>query len=180
MELKNIGRYMLSTLAIGLIALGSTSSVEAKGGKNCNESSKKTCCKTVGTCVTSCDHLKTLGSAVKKTGLSRTLSGKGPYTMFAPSDAAFDKMPKAEREKLLGDSKQLKKVLAYHVVPKKLGKDQIAALRSAKTLEGESVMINSKDGSIFIDGAVVTKPDLKCGNGTIYVIDEVLIPARGK
>lgn len=179
MEMKKFGRYMLSTLAISLIALGTASSVEAKG-KNCSAASKKTCCKTVGSCVTSCDHLKTLGSAVKKTGLSRTLSGKGPYTVFAPSDAAFDKIPKAERQKLLSDSKQLKKVLAYHVVPKKLNKDEISNLRSAKTLEGESVMINSKDGTIFIDGAVVTKPDLKCGNGTIYVIDEVLIPARGK
>lgn len=118
--------------------------------------------------------------SLQKTGLDRTLRGKGPFTVFAPSDAAFAKLPKEKRDELLSDSKKLPLVLKYHVVPKKLMSSDLADKTSVVTAEGESLMLAAKDGTLVVDGAIVTQPDILCGNGVIHVIDEVVVPERGK
>lgn len=124
----------------------------------------------------------TLTEALKKTGLSRPLRYRGPFTVFAPSDSAFAKLPKEQKEALLADRKQLKNILKYHVVKGKLTKEDLASKRSIPTLQGEFLMLDSKDdGSMLVvDGAIVTKPDIKCGNGIIHEIDYILVPERGK
>ena len=119
----------------------------------------------------------TLVSLVKKAGLVGALSGKGPLTVFAPTDAAFAKVPKATLTALGKDKAKLKRVLLYHVVAGKVTAAQVVKLRSAKTLEGSSVAIRVSGGKVFAGGAQVVKADVAASNGVIHAIDKVLIPA---
>ncbi len=118
----------------------------------------------------------TLASLLTKAGLVDTLSTGGPFTVFAPTDAAFAKVPKATLDALAESPAQLKSVLLYHVVPGRVTAADVVKLDSAKTLEGRSLAIKVADGSVFIDGAKVTTPDVTASNGVIHVIDSVLIP----
>jgi uncharacterized surface protein with fasciclin (FAS1) repeats len=118
----------------------------------------------------------TLVSLVKKAGLVGALSGKGPLTVFAPTDAAFAKVPKATLAALGRDKAKLKAVLLYHVVKGKVTAAQVVKLSSAKTLEGESVTIKVTGGKVFVGGARVVTPDVMASNGVIHVINKVLIP----
>src|SRR5690349_10132048 len=118
----------------------------------------------------------TLASLLTKAGLVDTLSNGGPFTVFAPTDAAFAKVPKATLDALAANPAQLKSVLLYHVVPGRVTAADVVKLDSAKTLEGRSLAINVRDSSVFIDGAKVTTPDVTASNGVIHVIDSVLIP----
>src|SRR4030095_1296149 len=122
---------------------------------------------------------KTLSAAVKTAGLTKTLKGKGPYTLMAPNDAAFGKWPKAKLDALLADKKKLKTVLTYHVVAKKVSAEEIKAPGSLKTVQGEHVMTNKAGDKIWLDGAEVVEV-VPCKNGMLYIIDEVLAPERGK
>lgn len=112
---------------------------------------------------------------LKKGGLTGLLSGGGPYTVFAPNDSAFQHLAKDA----IGEG-MLPKTLKYHVVKGNYSLTDLSTRRSIPTLEGEDVMLNSKDGKLIVDGAIVTKPDIKCSNGVIHVIDTVLLPQRGK
>ena len=159
------------------LAVISSSQLSADAKKHNRKGSGKP---TVACSAASCKDLKTLNTALNKTGLSRTLSKSGSYTLFAPSDAAFQKIPKADRDALMADNKKLATVLKYHVLPKKYSASDLSSRRSLVTLEGESVMLNNKDGSQTVDGAIVTKADCDCSNGTVHVIDTVLMPERGK
>ncbi len=142
---------------------------------------KSACGKPSVSSSTACNkELSTLHHALVKTGLMRTLGQRGSYTLFAPSDAAFNKIPKADRDALLADNKKLATVLKYHVLPKKYSASDLASRRSLVTLEGESVMLDNKDGTQVVDGALVTQADKDCTNGVVHVIDTVLIPERGK
>jgi uncharacterized surface protein with fasciclin (FAS1) repeats len=118
---------------------------------------------------------KTLVKAVKTAGLVETLRGKGPFTVFAPNDEAFAKLPTGTVERLLKDTKRLNDVLTYHVVPGKVMAADVMKLRSAKTVQGQSVNINTREG-VRIDGAKVIKTDIECTNGVIHVIDSVIMP----
>ncbi len=118
---------------------------------------------------------KTLVTAVKAAGLVETLKGDGPFTVFAPTDEAFAKVPKATLEALLADKQKLTAVLTYHVVPGKVTAADVVKLKSAKTVQGQSVKIKTKDG-VSVDGAKVIKADVMASNGVIHVIDTVLIP----
>jgi uncharacterized surface protein with fasciclin (FAS1) repeats len=118
---------------------------------------------------------KTLVTAVKAAGLVEALKGEGPFTVFAPSDAAFAKIPKDVLEDLLADKEKLAAVLKYHVVSGKVTADQVVKLSSAKTLNGQSVAIDTAEG-VKINDAKVTKADILCKNGVIHVIDTVLLP----
>ncbi|MCC7528705.1 MAG: fasciclin domain-containing protein [Candidatus Melainabacteria bacterium] len=158
------------------LAVISSSQLSADAKKH-----KRACGKPRVLCSAACNKdLTTLHHALVKTGLLKTLSTKGTYTLFAPSDAAFQKIPKADRDALMADSKRLATVLKYHVLPKKYTASDLSSRRSLVTLEGESVMLNNKDGSQTVDGAIVTKADCDCSNGVVHVIDTVLIPERGK
>jgi uncharacterized surface protein with fasciclin (FAS1) repeats len=120
---------------------------------------------------------KTLVSLVKSAGLVDVLKGDGPFTVFAPTDAAFAKVPKATLEKLGKDKELLKKVLTYHVVAGNVMAKDVVKLNSAKTVEGNKVNIMVKKGSVFLNKTTkVVKTDIKTSNGTIHVIDSVLLP----
>ncbi|MBX3152886.1 fasciclin domain-containing protein [Candidatus Obscuribacterales bacterium] len=121
---------------------------------------------------------KNLSEGLSSTGLSKTLKSKGPFTVFAPNDEAFGKLPKDKREALLKDPN----VLKYHVVKGIVPADALKEKRSVATVQGESLMVDTKnDGEVIVvDGAIVTKPDIKCSNGVIHVVDFVLVPERGK
>jgi len=119
---------------------------------------------------------KTLVELVKAAGLAKTLSGDTKYTVFAPTDAAFKKVPKATLTALGKDKAKLKAVLLYHVVKGKVTAAQVVKLTSATTLEGSSVAIKVKGGKVFVGGAQVVTPDVMASNGVIHVIDKVLIP----
>jgi len=121
-------------------------------------------------------QFKTLVTAVKAAELVETLKGKGPFTVFAPTDEAFAKVPKDKLEALLKDKKALTAVLTYHVVPGKVMAADVVKLNSAKTLQGKSLTIVTKDGKVTINGANVLKTDIVCGNGVIHVIDAVILP----
>ena len=118
---------------------------------------------------------KTLVTAVKAAGLVETLSGPGPFTVFAPNDAAFAKLPSGTVEGLLKDKKKLTSVLTYHVVPRKLMASDVMKMRSAKTVQGQEISIKTMSG-VKVDNANVIKADIECSNGVIHVIDSVILP----
>jgi len=123
----------------------------------------------------SAGSFNTLVTAVKAAGLVETLKGDGPYTVFAPTDEAFAKVPKATLDGLLADKEALRKVLLYHVVPGKVSSAEVVELTSAKTAQGSSVTINATNG-VMIDNAKVVKADIETSNGIIHVIDTVILP----
>ena len=121
-------------------------------------------------------QFSTLLSLVKKAGLAGTLSQPGSYTVFAPTNAAFAKVPKATLNALAKNPAQLKRVLLYHVVAGKVTAAQVVKLRSAKTLAGPKVTIRVTGKTVRINTAKVTKADVKASNGIVHVIDRVLLP----
>ncbi len=118
----------------------------------------------------------TLVAAVKAAGLVETLKGAGPFTVFAPTDEAFAKLPEGTVESLLKDLPKLKQILTYHVVAGKVMAADVVKLKSAKTVEGSEVKIDASNGVKVNDATVVT-PDVAADNGVIHVIDSVLLPA---
>jgi uncharacterized surface protein with fasciclin (FAS1) repeats len=126
---------------------------------------------------TAAGQFSTLVSLVKKAGLAGALSGTGKLTVFAPTDAAFRKVPKATLAKLGRDRALLKSVLLYHVAKGNVKAAQVVKLRSAITLNGQRVRIAVRNGSVYLNGnSRVTKTDVAASNGTIHVINRVLIP----
>lgn len=124
---------------------------------------------------------KTLVAAVKAAELVETLKGKGPFTVFAPTDEAFDKVGKEKIEELLKDKKALAGILTYHVVPGKVLAADAVKLdgKSAKTVNGKEVKIEVKDGKVYLNGkAAVIKTDIITSNGVIHVIDAVILPPK--
>ena len=121
-------------------------------------------------------QFKTLVSLVKKAGLASTLQGKGPFTVFAPTDAAFAKVPKATLAALAKNKAQLKSVLLYHVAKGKVTSDRVVKVKSVKTLEGDRLSVKVAGGKVFVGGARVVTPDVAASNGVIHVINKVLIP----
>jgi uncharacterized surface protein with fasciclin (FAS1) repeats len=124
----------------------------------------------------SAGQFKTLVKLVKAAGLAPTLSGKAKYTVFAPTDAAFKKVPKATLTALGNDKAKLKKVLLYHVVPGRVTAKKVVKLKSARTAEGTRVRIRVRGGKVYVNTARVTTVDVKASNGVIHVINRVLIP----
>ena len=123
----------------------------------------------------SAGSFNTLVTAIQKAGLVETLKGKGPFTVFAPTDAAFAKIPKAQLDALLADKAMLTKVLTYHVVAGKVMAADVKA-GSVKSVEGENLTITTDNGGVQVDKANVVKTDIVASNGVIHVIDSVMIP----
>lgn len=121
-------------------------------------------------------QFKTLVTAVQAAGLVETLQGTGPFTVFAPTDAAFAKLPAGTVEGLLKDLPKLTSILTYHVVPGKVLARDVAGLKSAKTVQGSDVRMDSHHG-VKINNATVTQADIEASNGVIHQIDTVLLPA---
>ena len=123
----------------------------------------------------SAGQFKTLVAAAKAAGLVETLKGAGPFTVFAPTDEAFAKLPEGTVESLLQDKEALTKVLTYHVVPGKVLAADVVNLRKAETVQGQSIAIDSSSG-VKVDNANVIATDLIASNGVIHVIDAVILP----
>lgn len=118
----------------------------------------------------------TLVAAVKAAGLVETLKGKGPFTVFAPTDEAFAKLPAGTVDGLLKDVPKLKKILTYHVVAGKVMAADVVKLKSATTVEGSDVKIDASHG-VKINSSTVTTADVAADNGVIHIVDTVLMPA---
>ena len=126
---------------------------------------------------TEAGSFKTLLTAVKAAGLVETLQGKGPFTVFAPTDAAFAALPAGTLDGLLKDPAALKKILLYHVVSGSVTADKVVGMTSATSVEGSPIAISVKDGTVYLnDSAKVVTPDVMASNGVIHVIDKVILP----
>jgi uncharacterized surface protein with fasciclin (FAS1) repeats len=124
------------------------------------------------------DGFQTLVAAVKAAGLVDTLKGEGPFTVFAPTDEAFGKLPAGTLDELLKpeNKEKLTAILTYHVMPGKVLAADVVNLKSAKTVQGAEVAIAVENGKVKVDEANVTATDIDCTNGVIHVIDAVILP----
>ena len=157
--------YIMTCLAL-LLTLSFSSSAFAGSKKDI-----------VDTAVAAGDF-KTLAAALQAAGLVETLKGAGPFTVFAPTDEAFAKLPAGTVEDLLKpeNKEKLVSILTYHVVAGDVMAKDVVKLSEAKTVNGKEVKIKVQGGKVMLDGATVTKTDIQCSNGVIHVIDSVLLP----
>lgn len=124
----------------------------------------------------SAGSFNTLVTAVKAAGLVDTLKSAGPFTVFAPTDEAFAKLPAGTLDSLLQNPEKLKQVLLYHVVAGKVMAADVVKLKEAKTVQGSSAKIKTQGGKVMVDNANVVKTDIMTDNGVIHVIDSVILP----
>jgi uncharacterized surface protein with fasciclin (FAS1) repeats len=157
--------------AAGALAVAGPASAGPQGG-TASAGAKKDIVETA----VEAGQFNTLASLLKKAGLVKTLKGKGPYTVFAPTDAAFAKVPQATLDELGQDKAKLRSVLLYHVAGRKLTAAKIVKRRSVKTLNGQRVRIRVRGETVRVGGARVTTADVRASNGVIHVINKVLIP----
>jgi len=164
-------RKVLALLAVSAVAVAAVIAPTAGAAPQAN--------KDIVSTAVGAGQFKTLASLLTKAGLVKTLQGKGPFTVFAPTDAAFAKVPKATLAKLGADPMLLKSVLLYHVVSGKVPAGTVVTLngKSAKTVNGAPVKISVKGGKVYLNGSTqVTKTDIMASNGIIHVINKVLLP----
>ena len=126
----------------------------------------------------SAGSFNTLVAAVQAADLADTLNGEGPFTVFAPTDEAFAKLPAGTLDDLLKPENKgkLQAILTYHVVPGKVMAKDVTGMKMAKTVNGESFTISTSGGNVMVDNAKVIKTDIICSNGVIHVIDTVILP----
>lgn len=158
--------FALAGLAAALCVPLAAADQSAKPAKNIVETAQ------------SAGQFQTLLTAAKAAGLADTLAKDGPFTVFAPTDEAFDKLPAGTVEKLLKDKEKLKQILLYHVVKGKVTSKEVVKLDSAETLAGQKLPIKVEDGTVHVGAAKVVKADVAASNGVIHVIDTVLIPGE--
>jgi uncharacterized surface protein with fasciclin (FAS1) repeats len=159
--------------AVAVAAAGPTASASVPSqGSSVHAAAKQDIVATA----TAAGKFKTLTSLLQQAGLAGTLQGKGSYTVFAPTDAAFAKVPKATLQALGKDKAKLRSVLLYHVAKGKLTAGKVVKRTSVKTLNGQSVRIRVRAGKVTVGGARVTTPDVAASNGVIHIINKVLIP----
>ncbi|WP_424952040.1 fasciclin domain-containing protein [Deinococcus sp.] len=162
-------------LTLGSLSLGTVALAGGSGGPADKPTVVTPACKTITDLVGSDPQFSTLLTAVQAAGLEDTLKG-GSYTVFAPTNAAFAKVPSDTLAGLLNDAAMLKAVLLYHVVPGKVSAKQVMNLKSAKTANGANVSITVSGGKVMINTATVIKADVLACNGIVHVIDTVLMP----
>ena len=162
---------IVAVLAVAL-AVGAASATAGQGAAAAPKMGDKNLVQTA----VAAGQFKTLASLLKKAGLVGTLANKGPFTVFAPTDAAFANVPKATLAALARNKAKLRAVLLYHVVKGRVTAAQAMKLRSAKTLEGKSLSIRVRNGKVIVGGATVVKPNVMATNGVIHVINKVLVP----
>ena len=158
---------LISKFLVVLFVVVSFSSMALSGGK-----------KDIVDTAVSAGSFNTLAAALQAADLVDALKEPGPYTVFAPTDEAFAKLPEGTLEDLLKpeNKEKLVAILTYHVVPGEVGSAEVVKLSSAKTLNGKEVAISVKEENVMVDNAKVIKPDVKASNGVIHVIDTVIIP----
>jgi uncharacterized surface protein with fasciclin (FAS1) repeats len=168
--MKKTGAAILVTAA-ALAAAGSTSAATTTKTTTASQTNIVQTAAAAG-------QFKTLVSLVKQAGLAGALSGRGALTVFAPTDAAFAKVPKKTLAALAKNKAELKAVLLYHVVKGKVTAAQASKLTSATTLEGAALPIRTSGGKVYVGGAQVIKANVLASNGVIHVINKVLIPPK--
>lgn len=166
-------RIRMGIAALGVAALTSVAAVGGASATADQSAPQKNIVQTAS----DAGQFKTLVSLAQRAGLAGALSGSGKLTVFAPTDGAFAKVPKATLQKLQRNRAQLRAVLLYHVVKGNVKAAQVVKLRSAKTLNGASVRIGVKGNRVYLNRTTrVVKTDIAASNGTIHVINNVLIP----
>jgi uncharacterized surface protein with fasciclin (FAS1) repeats len=156
-----------TTLAVALVALtvSNHASVQAQS-------------RTIVATAVAAGSFKTLVKAIEAAGLVSTLEGAGPFTVFAPTDEAFAKLPAGTVENLLKpeNKEKLRRVLTYHVVPGKVMAADVVKVQTAKAVSGDSITVKAQGGTVHVDAARVTTTDVAASNGVIHVIDAVMLP----
>ena len=171
---------MLTSLAVSILLSASPLAFQnapAKAPASTNAAAQATIVETA----VAAGNFKTLVAAVQAAGLVDTLNGKGPFTVFAPTDAAFAKLPAGTLEMLLKPENKAKlaAILTYHVVPGAVKAADVVKLKYAGTVNGQRVDIKVDGAKVTVDGAAVTDTDIACSNGVIHVIDAVILPVDG-
>ncbi len=176
--------------AVALVALaggtalagtcGSSHTHSSDGIEATQASAKKAEYSTIVETAVAAGNFNTLVAAVKAAGLADALSSEGPFTVFAPTDEAFAKLPEGTVESLLANPEKLKAILTYHVVEGTVMAGDVVNIDKAETLNGQSFKVKVNDGTVMIDNATVIKTDIKCSNGVIHVIDSVILPEEKK
>ena len=176
--MKNtISLITASFLAIGVATIATAQNAPTKAAPTKNAPAAATSTKNIVETAVAAGSFKTLVAAVQAAGLAETLSG-GNFTVFAPTDEAFAKLPAGTLEMLLKPENKAKlaAILTYHVVPGTVKAADVVKLTNAGTVQGQRVDILAKDGTVTVDGAKVVKTDIACSNGVIHVIDTVILP----
>lgn len=161
-------KLMISAILFSLII----TSFAFAGDNNKSKSSKKD----IVTIAVDAGNFKILATALTEAGLVEALQSDGPFTVFAPTDDAFAKLPEGTLETLINDKETLKKILLYHVVAGEVTSKEVVNLTKAETLAGKNIMIKVIEGSVMINNSKVIGADIMASNGVIHVIDTVLIP----
>jgi uncharacterized surface protein with fasciclin (FAS1) repeats len=164
MKKQNLFTFLVAVLVMSVLGFTSTENNQGSDMKNIVETA------------VAADQFSTLVTAVKAAELVETLSGPGPFTVFAPTNDAFAKLPEGTVESLLKDKDKLTAILTYHVVPGKVMASDVINISSAKTVNGQSITITVQDGEVMLNNAKVIKTDIECSNGVIHVIDTVILP----
>ena len=165
-------RGMFKQVAVAVVAIAMGASVAQAQSAN----------KDIVDTAVAAGSFKTLVKAVQAAELVDTLKGKGPFTVFAPTDEAFAKLPQGTLDELLKpeNKARLRRILTYHVVPGRVTAADVVKLKSAKAVSGDTIAIIANGGSVTVDGARVVKTDINTSNGVIHVIDSVILPDGGK
>ena len=161
-----------SNLFLIAVTILLSTSVLLAGGNDSKKYSKKDIVETA----LAAGVFKTLATALTEADLISALQGDGPFTVFAPTDDAFAKLPKGTVEALLKDKEALKNILLYHVVSGKVSSKEVVKIDNAETLAGSNVNIKVKDGNVYINESMVSTADVYASNGVIHIIDTVLLP----
>ncbi len=160
-------KRFMTTLAVAGVLAGAPAVVSAQG-------------KTIVETAVAAGQFTTLAKALGAAGLVETLNGKGPFTVFAPTDAAFAKLPKATLDAILADKAKLTAILTYHVVPGKVMAADVVKVTEAKTVQGAPIAVKVAGGTVTLNGsAKVVSTDIQASNGVIHVIDTVILPPAG-
>jgi len=179
MHMSRTLRVLAATATIAVVASACSSSSDNKSSSKNDETSTSTAAKAPGTVVvvaSSNPDFSTLVTAVKKAGLVATLNQPGPYTVFAPTNEAFAKIPADQLNAILADKAQLTKILTYHVVPGKVMAADLQPEQMVKTVEGQNLDIKVTNGAATVNGCNIVKTDVTASNGVVHVIDCVLLP----
>ena len=164
-----------------LLAAVSPSPDECSGSQGCTAgaTAAETSAPNIIETAVAAGNFNTLAAALTAAELVKPLQGKGPFTVFAPTDAAFEKLPKGTVEALLKPENRadLTTILTYHVVPGQVSAEQVVKLKNATSLNGQRLAIHVDDSGVQVEGVKVIKTDIICGNGIIHVIDAVMIPS---
>jgi uncharacterized surface protein with fasciclin (FAS1) repeats len=169
---------MRSKRFAGKIALSALFAFAVSGlalASDCGSQAAKQASKDIVDTAVEAGSFSTLVAAVQAAGLVDTLKSEGPFTVFAPTDEAFAKLPAGTLDSLLQDKQALAKVLTYHVVPGRVMAADVAGLSSAETVQGQSIRFDTSSG-VKVDDAKVVKADIVASNGVIHVIDSVILP----